>query len=667
MATKFSSVVLAVVLVLLANVSDAQLIQNFGNCPELNNYYINNVLPFVGPRGLKAENAYTNTRRAPPVKAGSNKPGGPAGLKMRRLSDDPMRIASSNITSMFIDDEMAPDEDDGPVEGEDFSGTNTQVKGVDEPDIIKTDGVRVYTLSKTIFSVIQVLEKGAAGKRTGSLSLPTQPKEMLFEGDFVLAIGEDSNYKRSVYPRYRVDPSSGQESTVVYQIRISKDGKPTLVSTLHLEGLYLKSREVDGVVRLVLRHKPLSSVWLYTPSKTAQKSQTEKWNREIIQFSEAGNWLPTYQLKVNDGVQKGVYATCSDIFYSPTVFAGFNLLTVVTLPIAGRLSPTSSAAIISDADKVYANAETMYVTTSEYQFDDVSTASTRYGTEYQTSIHKFALSQTGADYVASGSVTGSVINQFAISEYEGTLFIATTLGALWSSTRDLSKSKVTAFQTNTKKRSLVRVGTVGNLGLGERIFSVRYIKDTAYVVTFQEIDPLYIIDLSDPTKMRVTGELKIPGFSTYLHPVGPGRLLGVGQDATRFGRPLGAKVSLFDVSDKSEPKELSVWFLKGSNSDAEWDHRAFLYWARERVAVMPVNVNQFRKNFKGAIVLDISPTEITERGRIVHKVPGKRSAPSIKRNAIIGQVHLWSMSDNLLQVNNIKDIEEVEDQVNISR
>lgn len=668
MKFNFSAFFFTAILVLVAQFADGRLIQNFGNCPELNNYYINNVLPFVGPYGVSAGNAYTNTRNTPRnVPKNPSKPGGPAGLRMRRLSDDPRRIASSNITSTFTEDENAPDDEDTPVAGKDFSTTNVQVEGVDEPDIIKTDGRRVYTLSGSILSVIQVLEDGAAGRRTGTLKLPIAPREMLFEGDYLLAIATDYSYKRPVYHRYRVSPSYGEQSTVVYQVRVSKEGKPSLVSTLHLEGDYLKSREVDGVVRLVLRHKPLNSVWLYYPNGKVKRAQTEKWNREIIQYSQPGNWLPTYKLTINGRVQKGVYATCSDIFYSPNVFSGFNILTVVTLPIAGRLSPASSASIVSDADKVYATSKTMYVTTSEYYFDDVSTGSTRWGNEYQTSIHKFALSQTGATYVASGSVSGSLINQFAISEFEDTLFIATTNGALWWSSRDLSRSKVTAFRTDEKSRSLRRVGQVGNLGIGERIFSVRYIRDTAYVVTFREIDPLYIIDLSDPTKLRVTGELKIPGFSTYLHPVGPGRLLGVGQDATLGGRTTGAKVSLFDVSDKSKPKELSAWTLKGSYSDAEWDHRAFLYWTRERVAVMPVNVYASRNTFQGAIILDITPSEIKERGRIVHRLPGKKYTPSIKRNTIIGQVHLWSMSEELLQVNNIKNVKDVEDQVKISR
>lgn len=650
-------------LCLYALPAESRLIQSFGNCPELNNYFVNKLVPLVGPYGLSSSSAYANTRAPQHVPSDPGTPGGPAGLPLYRPFREPKHIAFSNITS-GIDDEVSASANGGPVAGKDFSATNVQVKGVDEPDIIKTDGKRVFTLSGQIFSVVEVLNKGASGKRVGKLRLPTYPNEMLFQGDWVLALGPDSNYKRPVYQRFRKDPSYGEPATVVYQIKITR-GMPRLVSTLHLEGTYIKSREVDGVARLVLKFNPLNSLWLYYSNGRVPTAQIEKWNREIIQYSRPGNWLPTYRLHYNGRVQKGVYATCADVYYSPNKFAGFNLLTVVTLPVDGLLSPTSSASVMSNANNVYATKKTMYVSTSEIQYDS-SGGNSNWGSDYQTAIHKFNLTNSGATYVASGSVTGSVINQFAMHEYRGVFFVATTEGATWWSNRDTSKSKVTAFKPDKKTRMLRKIGEVGNLGIGERIFAVRFRGGTGFVVTFREIDPLYIIDLADPTNLRVTGELKIPGYSSYLHYVGPGRILGVGQEATLQGRPTGAKVSLFDVSDKSNPVELSAWSLKGSYTNAEWDHRAFLYWWRERVAVMPVNVYSAKESFTGAIVLDISESKITVRGRVSHKIKNKSWIPSIKRNTIIGKVNLWSMSSDILQVNNIKKLNKVSAQVSIS-
>ncbi|PXF41315.1 hypothetical protein BWQ96_08962 [Gracilariopsis chorda] len=664
--TSFS---LALLLALLTNVANARLISKFGNCPELNNYYINRAVNLVGPYGLNSHNAYTRSRSPQGQPGDPGTPGGPADLPLRRPFAEPQRVAGGNLTEADRDTSFDDSEDNGLVAGVDFSTTNVQVTGVDEPDIIKTDGRRVFTVSGNTFSVVQVLEGGKTGRRVGQLKLPTAPRDMLIQGDFLLALGDVSSYRRPVHLRYKTDPSYGEEATVVYQIHV-RGGTPRLVSTLYLEGRYIKSREVDGVVRLVLRFNPLSSIWLYYPTRGVQPSQTKKWNREIIQYSRPGNWLPTYRLQRNGREQFGVYATCNDIYHSQNVFAGFNLLTVVTLPIAGFLEPSSSASIMSDAKTVYATKKSMFVTTSERRFDDVPTNSARWGSNYQTAIHHFALSDAGASYVASGAVTGSVINQFAMHEMHDTFFIATTDGATWWSRRDLSRSKVTAFLPNRDTRQLVKIGEVGNLGVGERIFSVRYIGETAYVVTFRQVDPLYIIDLSNPRAMRVTGELKIPGFSSYLHPVGAGRLLGVGQEATLTGRTTGAKVSLFDVSDKTNPRELSAWKLSGSYSDAQWDHRAFLYWRRERVAVMPVNVYSSSQRFTGAIVLNVSESTITERGRVTHNTTGLNWwdwwSRSIKRNAIIGKEYLWSMSNTLLQVNNLNKLNEVEAQVPIA-
>ncbi|CAN8063047.1 unnamed protein product [Agarophyton chilense] len=667
--TLFTSFSVAFLLIALANGANGNLINKFGNCPELNNYYINRAVNLVGPYGLNSYNAYTRSRN-PEGDVDPGTPGGPAGLPLHKPFADPQRVAGGNLTdadrNTNADDS---EEDNGLIPGVDYSTTNVQVTGVDEPDIIKTDGRRVFTVSGNTFSVVEVLEGGKTGRRVGRLELPSRPQDMLIQGDFLLALGEVGNYRRPVHVRYKTDPSQGEQATVVYQIHVN-GGTPRLVSTLYLEGNYIRSREVDGVVRLVLRFRPLSSVWLYYPTRNVPASQTQKWNREIIQYSRPGNWLPTYRLQRNGREQFGVYATCSDIYYSPNVFAGFNLLTVVTLPIAGFLEPSSSAAVVSDADTVYATEKSLFVTTNEIRFNDVATNSVRWGSDYQTAIHHFALSDAGASYVASGAVSGSTINQFAMHEWHDTFFIATTDGARWWSSRDLSRSKVTAFLPNRNTRQLVKIGEVGNLGVGERIFSVRYIGETAYVVTFRQVDPLYIIDLSNPRAMRVTGELKIPGFSSYLHPVGPGRLLGVGQEASLSGRTLGAKVSLFDVSDKTNPLELATWTISGSSTEAQWDHRAFLYWPRERVAVLPVNVYLYSQRFTGAIVLNISDSTITERGRVTHNTTGLNWwswwQRSIKRNAIIGREHLWSMSESLLQVNNLNQLSEVEGQVSIA-
>ncbi|HSM43900.1 MAG TPA: beta-propeller domain-containing protein, partial [Acidimicrobiia bacterium] len=170
--------------------------------------------------------------------------------------------------------------------------------------------------------------------------------------------------------------------------------------------------------------------------------------------------------------------------------------------------------------------------------------------------------------------------------------------------------------------SLVPIGKVDGLGETEQIYSVRFMGDTAYVVTFRQTDPLYAVDLTDPRNPTVVGELKIPGYSAYLHPVGDGLLMGVGQDATDDGVVQGTQVSIFDVSDLSDPKRLDTYSLsEGTNSQVEYDHRAFLYW--EGLAMIPVQQwwwdDKGEEVFMGAVGLSVEiDGELTEVGQVVH-------------------------------------------------
>lgn len=669
----FLATIVVVLVVLQSTLSHASsLIRPFGECAELNNYYVNNLLPYVGPRGIRARNIYVdNFRRDKDFgDFAPGTPGGPVGLALDDISanGNPRDIVFSNITVDNDNYSAEPDgammEDGAPVAGVDYSTTNNQVEGVDEPDIIKTDGKRVFTLTNSIFSSVEVQDGGKTGERKGKLKLPTWAFEMLFEGDWVLAIGTDYNFNRPISRRFK-DPTIryGGSTTVIYQINVADMANPRLVSTLRMEGSYVESREVEGVARVVVKYNPLTSLKLMNPSDKYSEAQTEKWNREIIQYSQAANWLPTYQLERFGQVQNGIYASCASTFVSSTAFSGYSIVSIVTLPIDGLLSPTTAASVLSAAEKVYSTTESLYVTTSEFQRDESPDAE-RWAGDYVTSFHKFNVTNEAVTFLASGSVSGSVLNQFSMHEHKGIFFIATTDGAFFWRNRDESKSKVTAFEENKTSRELVQIGEADNLGLGERIYSVRYLDDTAYVVTFRQIDPLYIIDLSDPYNLRVTGELKIPGFSSYLHYVGPGRILGVGQEATLEGRTTGAKVSLFDVSDKTNPVELSSWSLLRSFSNAQWDHRAFLFWWREGIAVMPVSVYS-PERFNGAVVLNVSEQEITERGRVRQRIAGRSYDESIRRNAIVGQTNLWSMSYEILQVNDINELDKVTGQITI--
>lgn len=242
--------------------------------------------------------------------------------------------------------------------------------------------------------------------------------------------------------------------------------------------------------------------------------------------------------------------------------------------------------------------------------------------------------------MASGKVNGRLLNQYSMSEHDGHLRVATTLT---SPDGKNSSSTVHVLKADT----LAKSGEVGGLGEGERIYSVRFIGPIGYCVTFKQVDPLYTLDLRDPAAPKVTGELKITGYSAYLHPGGEGRLIGIGQEASEQGRTLGTQVSLFDVSDPASPRRLSQLFQKDSGSEAEWDPHAFLYWPKTGLSVIPLT----QQTESGALVLKIDDSGVSKLGMIKHPVQESQDyQPGIQRSMVIGAT-IWTFSQEGIQVN----------------
>jgi len=242
-------------------------------------------------------------------------------------------------------------------------------------------------------------------------------------------------------------------------------------------------------------------------------------------------------------------------------------------------------------------------------------------------------------------VPGWLINQYALSEWDGHLRVATT---------DESASSSAVRVLRQQDGRLIQVGEVDGLGKGERIYSVRFVGPVGYVVTFRQTDPLYTIDLSNPQRPQVVGELKINGYSAYLHPAGDGTLIGVGQDATSEGQVKGTQVSLFDVSNPAEPRRLANYHLSGASSEAEFDPHAFLYWPDDQTIVVPVQgpyqtvtADEYVVS-GGALVLRVNGTEIDEIGLLSHQtdrtgMPDYYADASIRRAVVIGN-SLWTVS-----------------------
>jgi hypothetical protein len=228
--------------------------------------------------------------------------------------------------------------------------------------------------------------------------------------------------------------------------------------------------------------------------------------------------------------------------------------------------------------------------------------------------------------------------------------VASTADPVWWQGRQEGSSQSHVTVLRRDGTTLAPVGRVSGLGQGQRIYSVRFIGDVGYVVTFRQVDPLYTIDLSNPTAPKVLGELELLGYSAYLHPIAPDLLLGVGQDATPEGRTKGVQVSLFGVGDAAHPRLLAQQALgAASSSQVEFDSHAFLYWAPRQLVVLPVQVfdggagTSSSPGFTGAVALTVNASGIAETGRVAHD-PADGVVPTITRSVVIGD-QLLTVSD----------------------
>lgn len=495
-----------------------------------------------------------------------------------------------------------------------FSGTNVQEVGADEADIVKTDGRRIFVISGGRLAVVDAASRAV----TGSVELAEgSPAEMFVTGDSVLVLSQAGNYLGIPKPLAESLAESvgrGQigSMTVIQRFDI-RSGRPEAVSTARVEGAYLSSRSIDGVARVIIRFDPHWNFPFVYPATPAANGVAEEANRRAVLDSDLDDWLPFYAF--DGGSAWSRLPDCDDV-HVPPEFSGFGLTTVLSIPVDGAIDLSGTAAtLLAPGDLMYASTTSLYAATvgwgpnvpfdMDEPLEDAATA------EPVTRIHRFDITgQARARYIASGEVTGTVRDQFSLSEHDGHLRVVTTTGG-WG---DSSQSQVRVLLQRDDR--LVEVGSVGDIGKGEQVQSVRFAGDVGYVVTFRRIDPFYTIDLSEPARPVIRGELKIPGFSSYLHPLGDGLVLGVGSDADDEGAVRGSKVSLFDVSDLSNPLEVDVWTAPGGWSDIGWDHRAFLWWAPESLAVVPVTLRN--DNRAGAVLLRVVGGELVEAGWIDH-------------------------------------------------
>lgn len=503
------------------------------------------------------------------------------------------------------------------------SGTNNQEAGVDEADLVKTDGKRLVVVSGNELRVIDTT--AATPELVKVIPLPDgiAGGELFLAGDTALVMTTGWTDRPYVTDGSKVYPSDwypGSPTARLIEVDLVH-GKVT--RTLELEGSYLSAREVDGTVRIVVSANAERFAFVY-PSNQQAEASAEKANRALIEDSTIDQWLPTYRVVEGDVItHSGPMVDCERT-YIPQDFAGFGSLALLTVDPTQGLDLVDTTAVLTDAQTVYASTQLVAVATPRWPTYDEQGAIVDDGMAFTTAVHTFDITDpTKATYVASGSVPGHLLNQYSLSEHDGYLRVATTAGSPWGGGAGVAESMITVLGRDGD--ALVPAGEVRGLGPNEQIQAVRFLGDKAYVVTFRQTDPLFVVDLADPTRPRLAGELEIPGFSSYLHPVDDGHLLGVGTDGNDQGATFGTVVSLFDVTNPASPArtaKLSIGSDDGSWTPVASDARAFTWW--ENKAVVPVSWYRFdprtgqQANGSDAVVVTVDEAsgELTETGRV---------------------------------------------------
>ena len=523
-------------------------------------------------------------------------------------------------------------------ERQSHSTTNTHEAAADEPDTVKTDGNRIVSV---VDGKLRVVDVGA--RSMGAvIPLPGHASSVLLSGDRALvAYSPDNPQEQGMWEK------SGLAL-------VDLPGRKVL-RTLMVDGMHIDARMVGSVARVVVRSAP--RLEFTYPQDGVSESKAKAKNREIIQRSTIKDWMPRYTL--SPGGEGNL--DCAALS-RPAAYTGTSLLSVLTVDVAADLTAQDTVSIAADGDTVYGTGTSLYIADDRtprwnmiFQASDVARPMPQDGPA-KTEVHMFDVSAPGKPvYVASGSVEGWLLNQYSLSEHNGRLRIATTTGntmCCWgpAEAEDAPPSESAVSVLERKDKALVQVGRVGGLGKGEQIYSVRYMGDTAYVVTFRRTDPLYTVDLSDPAAPRVTGELKITGFSAYLHPMGGDRLLGVGQEATEDGRATGVQVSLFDVSGP-KPTRVAQYHQKDSYSVVEHDPHGFLSFPERDLVVLPVSDHNGKG---GAVLLTVKPDSITVAGRVSN--PGDYQETT---RVVIAGGALWTFSHGGVMASDLDTLAQV--------
>jgi len=495
----------------------------------------------------------------------------------------------------------------------DFSQTTIQEQGVDESDVVKTDGTHLYVISGSAGgSVLRIIDVSVPAQMVvlDEVNLDGHGREIYLHDDKIVAITQtfggfvflggptilldplpaqdvsiapepvdavDSEEPGVIEPDPIDDVHFDRPETIVTIVDVSVKTAMTVESKTRFDGSPSSNRMIDGVLHLVI-----SNFQNYYFDVLPRLGSPEL----DVSAVTPDELLPGYVRTAGDGsIDEDLVVTWREL-YRPTDADGFGVVTVVSLDVDNDAAFTA-VGVVAEPGLIYSSLNALYLTDTDYDFLENSRET--------TDIYKLTYRDRGAEPVATGTVPGRILNQYSMGEHNGYLRVATTIGSTFSALGERSGPTNGVYILNQPAGTLDVVASLDNIEPGETIRSARFLGDRGYLVTFREIDPLLTMDLSDPFRPQIMGKLEIPGFSTFLVPVDDDHLLAVGQyiPSDGFFFSWGVQLSIFDVSDFSNPQRTHNVVLgetSGASSEALYNPKAFTYFAERGLVALPLSI-----------------------------------------------------------------------------
>jgi len=632
----------------------------------------------------------------------------------------PMMATTTGVAKQASETASVPSAAPGE-RSEDYSKTNIQVEGVDEPDIVKNDGKYIYVVSGKKVVIVDAYP----AENTNILSeieLNGTPQEIFINDDRLIVFGWDESYASSssssitipeIMPRYYT------QKTFVKVYDITDRSNPVLKRNVSIDGNYYDSRMIGDYVYAIVNEPVYYSEPGPIPMPVIQSNNVLKAipATDIYYFDfPDSSYIFTNILAVNTknddedvstktflmGYSENMYVSTNNIyivytkrldefdFYDKIVDEAIMPAVPVSVQVKinqirnSNLTKYEKMQQIGDEFQNY--LETLNPEQSASVMKTVQGNMAKVQEEIakemeKTVIHKISISGNSIEYMATGEAPGYVLNQFSMDEYNDNFRIATTTGNLWEGN---SANHLYVLDNNLKI-----IGKVEDLAKGEKIYSARFLGNRAYIVTFRKIDPLFVIDLSVPENPQVLGYLKVTGFSDYLHPYDENHIIGIGKETAggneKFAWYQGLKISLFDVSDVENPTEIGKITIgdRGTDSQALYDHKAFLFDKEKNLLVIPISLAQINETFyesqygdvpdwaygdivwRGAYVFNVDLVNgIVLKGNVTHENETANETnyydyqSQITRSLYIDNI-LYTLSNKMIKANSLDDMSEI--------